>query len=114
VNFGASKLTVYGNATIKELEKAGAFENLKIIPEKEQFDQPKEPFLKRYANVIVSFLLLMIGWFGGQQAGEDSLASILSYGASILIGGYSLLKTGIMNIFILRFEMKSLGSSCLP
>lgn len=34
VNFGASKVAVYGNTSIEELEKAGAFENLKIIPEK--------------------------------------------------------------------------------
>jgi len=30
VNFGASKIAVYGNTTIEELEKAGAFENLKV------------------------------------------------------------------------------------
>lgn len=39
VNFGASKLTVYGKATIQDLEKAGAFEGLKIYPEKEKARQ---------------------------------------------------------------------------
>ena len=34
VNFGASKISVVGRATVEELEKAGAFEKLKIIPEK--------------------------------------------------------------------------------
>ncbi|SUK17728.1 heavy metal-associated domain-containing protein [Staphylococcus aureus] len=34
VNFGASKIDVYGNASVQELEKAGAFENLKVFPEK--------------------------------------------------------------------------------
>ncbi|KDP68756.1 hypothetical protein SEVCU013_0095 [Staphylococcus epidermidis VCU013] len=34
MNFGASKIDVYGNASVEELEKAGAFENLKVIPEK--------------------------------------------------------------------------------
>ncbi|SUK21881.1 cadmium translocating P-type ATPase CadA, putative [Staphylococcus aureus] len=34
VNFGASKIDVYGNASVEELEKAGAFENLKVSPEK--------------------------------------------------------------------------------
>ena len=33
VNFGASKISVYGEATIEELEKAGAFENLKVASE---------------------------------------------------------------------------------
>src|SRR5699024_10154359 len=34
VNFGASKIDVFGNATVEELEEAGAFENLKVVPEK--------------------------------------------------------------------------------
>ena len=34
VNFGASKISVYGSATVEELEEAGAFENLKVVPEK--------------------------------------------------------------------------------
>src|SRR5690606_41708746 len=33
VNFGASKITVYGEATVAGLEEAGAFENLEIYPE---------------------------------------------------------------------------------
>src|SRR5690625_5828980 len=40
VNFGASKISVYGDATIEELEKAGAFENLKVTPEKPKRQAP--------------------------------------------------------------------------
>lgn len=36
VNFGASKITVTGNTTIEALEKAGAFENLKLRDENEK------------------------------------------------------------------------------
>lgn len=40
--------------------------------------------------------------------GEESILSILAYGASILIGGYRLFKTGIKNLFQLEFDMKTL------
>lgn len=46
VNFGASKVYVKGTTTIEELEKAGAFENLKIRDEKEQRVEG-EPFGSR-------------------------------------------------------------------
>ena len=42
VNFGASKISVYGEATVEELEKAGAFENLKVAPEKPRRQAPQE------------------------------------------------------------------------
>jgi Zn2+/Cd2+-exporting ATPase len=50
----------------------------------------------------------LIGWFSGQMNGEESIPSILAYGASILIGGYRLFKTGIKNLIQLEFDMKTL------
>ena len=68
VNFGASKVYVQGNTTIEELEKAGAFENLKVRNEKEQKVE-REPFWKQKENikVYISALLLVISWFLGEQ-----------------------------------------------
>lgn len=39
INFGASKISVQGSATIEQIEKAGAFDNLKIRGEQEQATQ---------------------------------------------------------------------------
>ncbi|MGA9173881.1 MAG: heavy metal-associated domain-containing protein, partial [Thermoactinomyces sp.] len=47
VNFGASKITVYGVASIRELEKAGAFENLKLIPDGERDEEERIPVWKK-------------------------------------------------------------------
>jgi Zn2+/Cd2+-exporting ATPase len=91
-----------------ELEKAGAFENLRIIPEDQRFEEKKEPFWQKHAYVIASFVLLIIGWIAGHMNGENSLFSILAYGASIAIGGYRLFITGLKNLFRLQFDMRTL------
>ncbi len=76
VNFGASKVYVKGTTTIEELEKAGAFENLKIRDEKEQRVE-REPFWKQKENikVYISALLLVVSWFLGEQYGEKACST---------------------------------------
>ncbi|KDP68758.1 heavy metal-associated domain protein [Staphylococcus epidermidis VCU013] len=49
VNFGASKIDVFGSATVEDLEKAGAFENLKVAPEKAR--RRVEPVVTEDKNV---------------------------------------------------------------
>lgn len=109
VNFGASKLTIYGHASIKELEKAGAFENLKIRDEKEQKIE-SEPFWKQKANnkVYLSAILLVVSWFIGELYGEGHIYSIAGYAAAILIGGYSLFLKGLKNLSRFQFDMSTL------
>lgn len=109
VNFGASKVYVKGDATIEELEKAGAFENLKIRDEKEQKVE-REPFWKQKENikVYISVVLLVISWFLGEQYGEEHVLPTIGYAASILIGGYSLFIKGLKNLSRLKFDMNTL------
>src|SRR5699024_2674960 len=52
VNFGASKIDVIdvvGNVTVEELEEAGAFENIKVVPEKSR--RLVEPVIIKDKNV---------------------------------------------------------------
>jgi Zn2+/Cd2+-exporting ATPase len=109
VNFGASKITVSGETTIEALEKAGAFENLKLRDEHEQKIE-REPFWKQTTNIKVylSALLLIISWLLGQQYGEGHTIPTIGYAAAILIGGYTLFLKGFRNLLRLNFNMSTL------
>ncbi|MFC0272145.1 heavy metal translocating P-type ATPase [Metabacillus herbersteinensis] len=108
VNFGAAKLTVYGEATIQQLEKAGSFEGLKVTSEHEKIEYKKEPFYKRHGAILISALFLLAGWFVAYQSGEESTSSNLLFAASIVVGGYRLFQTGIINLIRFQFDMKTL------
>jgi Zn2+/Cd2+-exporting ATPase len=109
VNFGASKITIYGQTTIEEIEKAGAFDNIKANPDKgPQIEQKREPFWKVHSKIIVSLLFIMLGYFSQLTSGEDGSQTILAFLAAILIGGYSLFEVGLKNLFKLQFDMKTL------
>lgn len=104
VNFGASKITVYGSTTVKDLEKAGAFENLKVTPEKQRMMDKKKPFWQAHWNVLVSAVLLAVGYI----LGEEGILSGVIFAASILFGGFALFQKGLHNLFRLQFDMNTL------
>lgn len=122
VNFGASKISVYGAATVEELEKAGAFENLKVAPEitgrpagskteAEKVTFKKEdnvPFYQKHSTLLYSTLLIVFGYISQYVNGEENLITSLLFVAAIVIGGYSLFKVGFQNLIRLDFDMKTL------
>ncbi|MFC4024888.1 heavy metal translocating P-type ATPase [Oceanobacillus longus] len=115
VNFGASKISVYGETTVEDLEKAGAFENLKVVPEKRQEtdwvegnNQDKEPFFMKHSTIMTSALFLCFGYLSLVVKGESNSVTVALFVASILLGGYSLFKVGFQNLLRLDFDMKTL------
>src|SRR5699024_10598873 len=114
VNFGASKIEVYGNTTIEELEKAGAFENLKVTPdkplreEKKEVKEEKEPFYKKHSTLLYASLLIVFGYISHFVNGEENIITSLLFAAAIVIGGYSLFKVGFQNLLHFEFDMKTL------
>ncbi len=64
--------------------------------------------MKQHSTVIASFVFLLIGWISGQMNGEESIPSVLAYGAAILVGGYRLFTTGLKNLIRLEFDMRTL------
>jgi Cd2+/Zn2+-exporting ATPase len=110
VNFGASKLTVYGDTTKEDLEKAGSFEGLIVYPENQQAVVEKEPFWTKKSTIqtAISSILLLLGWVLSNQYGEESIMPIVFYASSIVIGGYGLFIKGLSNLIRLRFDMNTL------
>jgi Cd2+/Zn2+-exporting ATPase len=110
VNFGAAKLTVVGEASIEQLEKAGAFDGIQVVPEKERNEILKLPFWKKRTNVMaaISAFFLLLGYVFSIFSGEDDGITIGLFAVSIFIGGYDLFKAGIANLLRFRFDMKAL------
>ena len=110
VNFGASKLSLSGEATIQELEKAGAFENLKIIPEgeekKEVAGQPS--FYKTHVKLIVAVGIVLLSILSSFILSENHFITTALLAFSIFLSGLDLLKNGLKNLTDLVFDMKTL------
>lgn len=109
VNFGASKVSVTGAADISEIEKAGAFDKLKVSAEQDELaEEPSIPFYKKHGTVLVSFLFLVAGWAAFFQQGEEHTTTTILFAISIVVGGYRLFITGLNNLIRLQFDMKTL------
>lgn len=110
VNFGAGKISIEGEATIAEIEAAGAFENLKVQSEHdtEPRIETKEPFVKRNWNLLVSLFLIILALGFQVVNGEDALLTEGLFILAIIIGGFSLFKEGFSDLLKLNFSMESL------
>lgn len=108
LNFGASKLTVDGNVSIEELERAGAFDHIRVYPEKAKVEHI--PFYKRRQTIetAISFVLLIAGVILSFKTSEGNPWAIGLFGSSMLVGGYHMFRTGLMNLSRLEFDMKTL------
>lgn len=115
VNFGAAKLTVYGQVTVEQLNEAGKFERLNVIPENaggigqaRDNSAKKQPFHIRHARLLIAGLLIASGYLSLLLPESSGQVSALLFAAAILVGGLSLFKTGLANLIKFDFDMKTL------
>ncbi|MEK5068277.1 heavy metal translocating P-type ATPase [Sporosarcina sp. FSL K6-1508] len=110
VNFGASKLAFSGSATIEDLEAAGAFDGIKVVPLQNKLIEPKTSFFKRKENLVTLFslLFLLIGMIVSFRYTETHPAAIALFAIAIVIGGTGIFKTGLRNLVRFEFDMKTL------
>lgn len=109
VNFGASKVSIIGDVSVGDIEKAGAFDGIKVVPVKQRKIE-KTPFFKRHENVVtmISFVFLIGGIIASFVYEESHPAALSLFVLSILIGGFELFKGGLINLSHFYFDMKTL------
>lgn len=110
VNFGAGTLSVCGDTSINQLEKAGAFENLKITSNQYYSNTPeqKKSIFKKNWHLIISLTFILLAIFSQNINGENSPTTVVLYLIAIIVGGFNLFKEGIFNLIKLDFTMESL------
>lgn len=108
LNFGASKLTIEGDISLEQINKAGAFDGIKAVPEGQMKLDAKPVWKTREAGITaISGLSLLLAWIYRFSAGEGLLLYIL-LGAAIVTGGYSTARKGWRGLFRLKFDMNAL------
>lgn len=114
VNFGASKITVTGHASLQALEKAGAFEGLKLTVDgtkKNQVsvDEKEEiPWFKQYETELFGLIFLVLGIVSSVMSGHSHPMTALLVVISSTVLGFQLFKVGIKNLQRFVFDMRTL------
>ncbi len=90
------------------MEKAGSFENLRIVHENEEMI--RIPLWRNQGEIrtLISGVLLGSGLIFYLIYGQESMIPVLTFALSIVIGGFKLFIQGIKNLVCLRFDMKTL------
>lgn len=114
MNFGANKISIYGEASIEEIEEAGSFENLKVKEEslsarQELKTQEQElSFSQKYGKLLISALFIIVGFLFSFRSDGNSIMAALFFTAAILISGFNLFKQGLKNLSQAYFDMRTL------
>lgn len=106
VNFGASKVAIEGTISEDEIDKAGAFDGIKVQRQR----QIRTPFFKKRENIValIALVFVIIGYIVSLNVGEKSPITITLFVAAIVIGGTEIFIVGFKNIVKLDFDMKTL------
>lgn len=109
LNFGAAKITVSGQTSIDELEQAGAFEGLKLRPERAPAAKSVSFWKQKTTRkVYAATVLLLLALIATVQYGETHPVTGLAYLLTVITGGYSLFSKGFRNLIRLNFDMNTL------
>lgn len=110
VNFGASKLVVFGSITEEEIDAAGSFDGIKVQRAEQLEHVERIPLFKKKENnvALIALAFVILGYITSFTAGENAVITMILFIMAIIIGGTKIFMTGFKNILRLDFEMKSL------
>ena len=111
LNFGASKLTITGDVTIEQLEKAGAFDGIRVYEDsKRPVQREKCSFWASSENraTVFSLFFLLAALFVDYGTPAPDWTAIGLYITAIVVGGLSLFRIGFSNLVRFEFDMKTL------
>ena len=110
VNFGAAKITVYGDTSKESVEKAGAFEGLRLTEDGlRKVQEEKEPFHRKHKHLFLSLFFILLAYSLPLTGWDNSeFYSNLSFAVAIVTGGYRLFEAGFKNLIKLEFDMRTL------
>ncbi|SFB21907.1 Cd2+/Zn2+-exporting ATPase [Bacillus sp. UNCCL13] len=64
--------------------------------------------MKKHGRLVASLLFMLLAYISSSLNGESAIPTIAGFLVAILIGGYSLFKTGLQNLFRFEFDMRTL------
>ncbi|KOY80439.1 heavy metal translocating P-type ATPase [Lysinibacillus macroides] len=110
VNFGASKITVIGAISVDQIEKAGAFDGIKVTQSAARALEQSTPFYRKKENILagISLLFVILGYALAALQGEAHPLPVGMFIVAILVGGIGIFKTGFRNLARFEFDMKTL------
>lgn len=109
LNFAASKITVVGNITVEEIDKIGAFEDIKAVREGQE-NQIQTGFWVKYRPVLLPAisLLIIIVAFVFRWAGSVPVIPTVLFIVAAIFGGWGNFKKGVPSLLRLNFNMNTL------
>lgn len=99
VNFTTGKLEIFGDITIEQIEKAGDFDNIKVVLNDFETERKYEKIKLLFSTVLFLSAIIL---------GKHSEVGIILLLSSTILSGYKLFLQGIKGLIKLNFEMKTL------
>lgn len=106
VNFAASKIEINGKISTKQLNDAGAFDEIAVV--NDDTNNRSQWINKENIKTGLAFIILIAALSAMPALGKEHPMIIGAFFLSIVVGGYDLFIKGIKNLFSFYFDMKTL------